>query len=106
MCIVFNAIFITLHDRTKKNEFGYAFANSSSLGSKIWPLANDWKALLIHDPDNRNAKQVLNAMILWHKTQNKKMMRHLNKQYFCVSSMNVGRKSKKWKNAILMERVL
>ena len=66
---------MVLHDRIKKNEFGYAFANSSSLDCKIWTLANDWEAVLINDPDHQNAKRALNAMILWHKTQNKKMMR-------------------------------
>ena len=50
-------------------------------------------------------KQVLNAMILWHKIQNKKMMRYLYKQKFCVSYMGIGRQSKKWENDILMERL-
>ena len=63
---------MTLHDRMRRNEFGYAFANSSDLACKIWALENDWEALLIHDP---NAKLVPNAMILWRKTQNKRMMR-------------------------------
>ena len=58
---------MALHDRMKKNEFGYALANSSSLTCKIWALANDWEALPIHDRDHRNAKQVLNGMILWQK---------------------------------------
>ena len=43
---------MTLHDRMKKNEFGYGFANSPSLACKIWALANDREALLIHDPDH------------------------------------------------------
>ena len=50
-------------------------------------------------------KQVLNVMILWHKTQNKKIMRYLNKQKFCVSYMGIGRQSKKWENDMLMERL-
>ena len=73
---------MTFHDRMKKNELGYAFANSSSLFCKIWALANDWEALLIHDPDHRSKKQVRNAPILWHKTQNKKITRFLKKQNF------------------------
>ena len=40
MCIFFNTKFMTLHDGMKKNEFGYAFANSSS---KMWALVNDWE---------------------------------------------------------------
>ena len=55
MCILFNTIFMTLHYRIKKNEFGYAFVNSSILTHKIWALANDWEALLIHNPDHQNA---------------------------------------------------
>ena len=99
-------MFMNLHDITKKNEFGYAVANSSNLACKISALATDWEALIIYDPDHRNAKQVLNAMILWHKTQNKKIMCYRNKQNFCVSYMDVGRQSKKWENDILMERVV
>ena len=99
-------MFMNLHDRMKKNEFEYAFANSSSLACKIWVLANDWEALLIHGPDHGNVKQVFNAMILWHKAQNKKMIRYLNKQNFWTSYMDDGRQSKKWENDILMERVV
>ena len=40
-------------------------------------------------------------MMLWRKTQNKKMMRYLNKQNFCESYIDVGRQSKKWENDIL-----
>ena len=92
---------MTLHDRIKKNEFGNAFVDSPSLACKIWALKNDWEALLICNPDHRNAKQVFNEMILWRKTQSKKMMRYLNNQNFCVSYMDVGRQSKKWKNDVL-----
>ena len=78
ICILLNTILMTSHDIMKKNEFGYAFANSSSQTCKIWTLKNDWEALLIYNRDHQNAKQVFNAMILWHKTQNKKMIRYLN----------------------------
>ena len=88
---------MTLHDRMKKNEFGYAFVNSSSLACKIWALENDWEALLVCNSDHRNSKQVFNAMILWRKTQRKKMMCYLNKQNFCVSCTHVGRQSKNGK---------
>ena len=56
MCILFNTIPMTSDDIMRKNEFGYAFANSSSLTCKIWALKNDWEAFLIHDPDHQNAK--------------------------------------------------
>ena len=51
------------NDRRKKNEFGYALVGSPSLACKMWALENDWGALLICNPDHRNAKQVFNAMI-------------------------------------------
>ena len=35
MCILFDTIFMTLHDRMRKNEFRFAFANSSSLACRI-----------------------------------------------------------------------
>ena len=54
---------MTLHDRMKKNEFGYAIGNSSILPCKIWALANDWETLLIRKPVHRNAKQVRNAVM-------------------------------------------
>ena len=101
MCILSNTIFMTLHNRMKKNEFGYAVADSARLTTKIWALGNDLEALLICDPDHRNAEQVFNAIILWRETQNKMMMRYLNKQNFCVSYTDVGRQSKKWENDIL-----
>ena len=41
MCTLLNTIFMTLHDRIKKNEFGYAVADSARLACKIWALAND-----------------------------------------------------------------
>ena len=85
----------------KKNEFGYVFVDSASLASKIWTLENDWEALLICNPDHRTAKQFFNALILWRKTQSKKMMHYLNKRNFCLSYMDVGRQSKKWENDVL-----
>ena len=97
LCILFNTIFMTLHDKMKKNKFRYAVADSPSLAFKIWALANDWETLLIRDTDHRNTKQVLSAMIFWRETQNK-MMRYLSKQNFSVSYMDVGRQSKKWEN--------
>ena len=63
----------------------HTFVDSPSLVCKIWALENDWEALLIWNPDNRHAKKVFNAMILWCKAQSNKMMRCLNKQNFCVS---------------------
>ena len=51
--------------------------------------------------DYQNAKQVLNAMVLQDKTQNKKIIRYLNKQNFCVSYMDVGRQNNKWENNLL-----
>ena len=47
-------IFMTLHERMKKNKFGYP---SSNLVWKIWGLANDWEALIIHNPDHQNANK-------------------------------------------------
>ena len=35
------------------------------------------------------------------KTQNKKIIRYLNKQNFCVSYMDVGRQNNKWENNLL-----
>ena len=61
-------------------------------------MKNDWEPLLIWNPDYRNEKQVFNAIILWHKTRSKKMMRYLNKHNFCVSYVEVVRQSKKLEN--------
>ena len=71
---------MTLHDRMKKNEFGNAFVDSPSLACKIWTLKNDWEALLICNPDHRNAKQVFNEMILCRKTNTKQEDDALSKQ--------------------------
>ena len=46
-CMLFNTIFMTLHDRMKNKEFEYAFVGYPSLARKIWALENDWEALLI-----------------------------------------------------------
>ena len=92
---------MTLHDRMKKNEFGYAIGNSSILPCKTWALANNWETLLSRNPILRNAKQVLNAVMFWHKTQTKKVVRYLNEQNICVSYMGVGEQSKKWENDVL-----
>ena len=91
-CILFNTIFITLHDRMRRMGLVciHWFCQS-------WETENDWEALLIYNPDHRNA----NAIILWRKTQSKKMMHYLNKQNFCVSYMGVGRQNKKWENDVL-----
>ena len=76
---------MTLHDRMKNNGFGFTFFDFPSFACKIWALENDWEALLICNPDHRNAKQVFNAMIVLRKTQSKKMMCNLNKQNLYVS---------------------
>lgn len=82
----------------KKNEFGFAVTDSPRPSCKIWALAHYCEALLIRYPDHGNTKQILNTMILYRETQNKKIMCYLNKQNFCVSYLDVGRQSKKWKN--------
>ena len=46
-CMLFNTIFMTLHDRMKNKEFEYAFVGYPSLARKIWAMENDWEALLI-----------------------------------------------------------
>lgn len=56
MCILFKTISMTLHDGMKKNEFGYAVADSPWLAWKMWALANDLETLLIFDPDHLNTK--------------------------------------------------
>ena len=93
-----------IHDFTwqnQKEEFGYGFVNSFSLACKIKGLENEWEDELVCNLDHRNAKQVFNAIILWRKTQSKKMMCYLNKQNFYVSYMDLGRRSKKWENDVL-----
>ena len=105
-CILFNTIFITLQGRMKKNEFGYTFVDSPSLACKIWALENDWEVLLICDPDHRNKRQVFNAMILWRKTQSKKVMRHLNKPNFSSVIWTLEDKARNWKMTYWMERVI
>ena len=99
-CKLFNIIFMTLHDRMKKNKFAYGFVDSTSLACKIWALESDWQTLLIYNPDHRNAKQVFIAIILLRKTQSTKMC-YLNKQIFCVSYTDVVRQSKKWGKYVL-----
>ena len=91
--MLFKTICMPLHDRMKKSEFRYAVVDSGIC--KIWALANDWEAFPIYNPDDRNAKQVRNTMRLWRETQNKKMIRYLNKQNFCVSYIDIRRQSKK-----------
>ena len=41
-------------------------------------------------------------MILWRQTQNKKMLRYLNKQNFNVSFIDVGKKARNGKMTYLM----
>ena len=51
-CMLFNTMFMNLHDRMKKNEFGYAFVDSPSLACNTQALESDWEALLICNPDD------------------------------------------------------
>ena len=50
--MLFNTMFMNLHNRMKKNEFGYAFVDSPSLACKTWALESDWEALLICNLDD------------------------------------------------------
>ena len=101
MCVLYNAIFLTLHDTMKKNEHGYAGTESKALATKIVSLAFDWESLLLREPSYRNAKQVINGMVIWRKTQDKKVIRYLNKQNFSVSLRDIRRQDRKWEEAVL-----
>ena len=109
VCILFNTTFMTLHDRIKKNDFGYAFANSSSIVCKIWALTSDWEGLLVQNPDHRNEKQVLNAMIFWYKrkedddtlSKQAKLLRELCGPWKTKQKMGKRRIWRDWKNIII-----
>ena len=48
---LFNAIYYTMHDSGKVNEFGYAERQSHNAAIKIWPLASDWASLVTRRPN-------------------------------------------------------
>ena len=79
VCILFNILFMNLNDRMKKNEFGYEFAILLVFPAKYgyWQMTGKsyyFTILIIK-------MQVLNAMILWHKTQNKKKTRYVGRRW-------------------------
>ncbi len=43
---LYNAIFYTISDDAKKNEYGYNITTSKNLAIKIWSLASDWESLI------------------------------------------------------------
>ena len=101
LCVLYNAIYLTLHDTMSKNEYGYAGTDSKSLGNKIVSLAYDWEALLLREPMFRSAKQVINGMVVWRKTQDRKVIQYLNKQNFSISQNDIKRQNKKWEKDVL-----
>ena len=82
-CILFNTILMTLHEQEWVGRWVWRCIRwFSQFYLQNTRLANDWDALQIYNPDHQNAKQVFSTMMLWRKTQSKKMMRYLNKQIF------------------------
>ena len=69
-------------------------------------LGNFWKWLGGLTTDHRNKRQVFNAVILWRKTQSKKVMRHLNKPNFSSVIWTLEDKARNWKMTYWMERVI
>ena len=48
---LFNAIYYTVHNSGKLNEFGYAETQSHNAAIKIWSLASDWESLVTRRPN-------------------------------------------------------
>ena len=57
---IYNAIYYSMHDNGKKNEYGYVIT-SRVKATKIWSLASDWETLMTGSP---SPKQAIMGLVL------------------------------------------
>ena len=93
--VMFNTIFMILHDHLKLNETDYAITYSRKLSCKIWVLVNDWELLLIWNLAYRNEKQVLTDIVISREIHNKNVIRYLNKRNVYISYEDISRQNRK-----------
>ena len=58
---LYNAIYSTLFDGLKKNEFGYNVTTSSDKATRIWSIVCDWEYLITNKP---LPKQTVTGIVL------------------------------------------
>ena len=82
---LYNAIYYSIHDWGKINEFGYC-GSSYNLATKIWSMASDWKVLVTGD---ESPKQIILALVLHRLTASKEGINMLHKSNHVISYNDV-----------------
>ena len=99
-CVLYNVIYLSLFERIKINDDGYASTKSSNLNSKIWSLASQWEGLLLKSPDYCNPMQVLSGITIYRLTQSKEIIQYLSKMNNCISYDDIRKQIKCWDDMI------
>ena len=100
--VLFNAIFSTLRDTGKKNEYGY-FATDSELTSfKIWALASNWESLITRE---MTAMQTVLGLIIHRETASKEGIRYLHKCNHSISYNAIRKQNEAWARMASKKRI-
>ena len=90
---LFNAIYYTMHDSGKVNEFGYAETQSHNAAIKIWSLASDWESLVTRRP---NPKTTTMGLLIHRLTRSKEVIDILHKSNHTSSYQDIRLQNSAW----------
>ena len=90
---LFNAIYYTMHDSGKVNEFGYAETQSHNAATKIWSLASDWTSLVTRRP---NPKTTTMGLLIHRLTRSKEVIDILHKSNHTSLYQDIRLKNYAW----------
>ena len=90
---LYSAIYHTVREGGKENEFGYMDTSSNSLATKIWSTATDWESLISRKP---SPKQIVVGTIIHRMSGSKNAIKLLSKCNHVISYNKIQIRNKVW----------
>ena len=82
LSILYNVIYLSMYQRCKYNEYGYAITDSPNISNKIWSIASDWSSLIT---GLRSPKQIIVGTNIHRLTASKEVVSILHKAGHSIS---------------------
>ena len=100
---LYNAIYYTMHDSAKKNEYGYAITNSHLEAIKIWSLSSDWESLLTRET---SPKQAVMGLVIHRMTGSREVANMLHKCNHTISYRDIRVQNLAWARMVSSRQLL
>ena len=94
---LYNAIYYTMHDHAKLNEYGYAETPTHLKAIKIWSLASDWESLIAAQP---TPKQAVMGLVIHRMTGSKEVANMLHKCNHVISYQDIRVQNLAWSRMV------